>query len=190
MLCNNQQCVLEKWRCDGISDCQDGTDELFCTLCPAGEHSCSTIPNRCLPGSWRCDGIVDCEDGSDEMECPPSLCPESHYSCHSGQKCLPRYAVCNGVVDCVGGDDEDAELCPHGGRCEKGHIACEDRKQCVPWFQWCNGRQDCEDNSDENNQRCPGARMISEQIRIDANDVRNFPVYILRVLVSSRAGKR
>ncbi|KAK0074855.1 hypothetical protein PV325_007722, partial [Microctonus aethiopoides] len=52
-------------QCDGVPDCDDGTDETGC--CAAGEFSCDV--SRCILDKERCDFYDHCEDGSDERGC-------------------------------------------------------------------------------------------------------------------------
>ena len=65
-------CVEESELCDGVNDCGDNSDELFCTCetrknlitCPGGSNF-----TDCIPKQWLCDGHSDCPGGSDERDC-------------------------------------------------------------------------------------------------------------------------
>ncbi|KAL3890582.1 hypothetical protein ACJMK2_002864 [Sinanodonta woodiana] len=61
------KCISTMYFCDGIPDCQGGTDELNCANCIVSEFECTN--HKCIPASQRCDGIPQCGDKSDEYAC-------------------------------------------------------------------------------------------------------------------------
>ncbi|CAL8292204.1 unnamed protein product [Lota lota] len=152
------QCVPMAWRCDGETDCMDGSDEDSCPAGPCGPGQVSCLSGgQCVDYRRLCDGVPHCADASDEnvdncgsTRIPP--CPGS-FSCDN-HTCVNASQVCNGVPDCPRGDDE--LLCdkatppaPPGDRntsrsCPE--FSCWDGS-CVSFNAVCNGVVDCPDPS-------------------------------------------
>ena len=68
--CSDKRCILKSFRCDGIYQCNDTSDEDW--TAPGknlkSEFKCAKS-GYCIPNGWRCDGELDCQDNSDELSC-------------------------------------------------------------------------------------------------------------------------
>ncbi|KAK2858572.1 hypothetical protein Q5P01_003192 [Channa striata] len=151
------QCVPQAWRCDGETDCMDGSDEQQCTApCGPGQVPCLS-GGQCVDYRHLCDGTLDCSDASDESidncgstRIPP--CPGS-FSCDN-RTCVNMTQVCNGIPDCPLGDDElvcDKTVLPvpPGSRNTTStcpEFTCLDGS-CITFNMVCNGVEDCPDAS-------------------------------------------
>ncbi|KAJ7407454.1 hypothetical protein WISP_126041 [Willisornis vidua] len=66
--CRNRVCIMAEWKCNGIDDCGDSSDEDVCAPCPPGMVRCDE--GKCILESLMCNDEDDCLDGTDE----PSTC--------------------------------------------------------------------------------------------------------------------
>ncbi|XP_076656222.1 sortilin-related receptor isoform X2 [Halictus rubicundus] len=173
-MCDNNKCVPHWWKCDGVDDCGDNSDEVVC-----GEHDDDTLPfttvatieskgcrenwfqclnGDCIPNSWICDGSKDCDSGEDERYCveEQGSCHEGQFKCRMDGACIPIKDVCNGVDDCPDATDElgctpETRSSPAATpSCYTGLFPC-DEINCIPLSAYCDGKQDCVDGFDESN---------------------------------------
>jgi hypothetical protein len=92
--CADGQMVDSDYRCDGYSDCGDGSDEAGCPMLTCGDGSQ-------VSEAFRCDGHPNCADGADEAGCPT----EPVFDCGDGTT-IPKSFECDGDLDCPNGADE------------------------------------------------------------------------------------
>ncbi|XP_051771492.1 low-density lipoprotein receptor-related protein 2 [Ctenopharyngodon idella] len=149
--CDGGRCVPNSYRCDGVNDCVDKTDEANCTdpgtTCSPYAFTCGN--KHCIPAGWRCDGHDDCGDGTDEDNCPtrgPTTCSSNLFACTNGN-CIPKAWVCDAFNDCGDGSDE-RECNSTITTCQPGFFLCPDHR-CIYNSYVCDGDQDCLDGSDE-----------------------------------------
>uniref|UniRef100_A0A8C4INS7 Low density lipoprotein receptor-related protein 2a n=1 Tax=Dicentrarchus labrax TaxID=13489 RepID=A0A8C4INS7_DICLA len=146
--CGNGKCVPNSYRCDGVDDCHDNSDEVNCginnTTCSPSAFTCAN--RHCVPAGWRCDGHNDCFDNSDEYNCPtrvPGTCPANQFTC-SNHRCIPNTWRCDTDNDC--GDASDEADCRD--TCHPGQFQCPDHR-CIDPNYVCDGDRDCVDGADE-----------------------------------------
>ncbi|XP_021342142.1 low-density lipoprotein receptor-related protein 12-like [Mizuhopecten yessoensis] len=105
--CHSGKCIFNEWRCNGLAECEDHSDEANCphethSTTPPTTHICTnstllcedigTGRNRCIPKAQWCDGEKDCLHGEDEDSklCPSFKC-NSHIDSQTGFVVSPNF---------------------------------------------------------------------------------------------------
>ena len=175
--CESEQCVPYWWKCDGVPDCDDSSDEFGCgngtvgpatddpfaiidppvAGCPENKFQCHD--GDCIWSNWVCDKAPDCAGGEDEdpVMCQDRLgCNSTQWSCQLTGDCIGLHQVCDNTSDCLDGTDElDCDLDytppPELADCYKyeDYFMCDNGLSCVHWDKKCDGKSDCQDGSDE-----------------------------------------
>ena len=174
--CLSEQCVPYWWKCDGVPDCDDSSDEFGCgndtgpvtddpfTIidppvagCAENKFQCHT--GECIWSNWVCDNSPDCpgEEDEDPVMCQDRLgCNSTQWACQLTGQCVELGQVCDGTTHCVDGTDEmdcdrDYTPPPELADCynHEDYFMCDNGLSCVHWDKKCDGKSDCQDGSDE-----------------------------------------
>lgn len=103
------ECLSLRFNCDGVSHCDNGTDELHCgqEVCGPNQFRChGNSSPQCISKDSYCDGMWDCDNGSDEDHCYFASCQHGLYRCTDQSRCLPFNKICDGKYDCRDHSDE------------------------------------------------------------------------------------
>ncbi|KAL8202830.1 UNVERIFIED_CONTAM: hypothetical protein K2H54_026446 [Gekko kuhli] len=103
--CKNKVCIMEEWKCDGIDNCGDLSDEV-CVHCPEGMRKCDE--GQCILDTAICNGVEDCRDGTDEPStCDVDECAVAYSPCSQLCEntvgsftcfCVPGYELHDGTI--------------------------------------------------------------------------------------------
>ena len=130
LMCATGECLWISQICDGISDCEDSSDELSCRSeeiistitnmqriwylpkCPNKWTRCNVYSNTCFPNDQICvyerlagqHQALHCQNTEHLRYCRYHQCP-TMYKCRDSY-CIPTHMVCNGVADCPDMEDE------------------------------------------------------------------------------------
>ncbi|NXS63160.1 VLDLR protein, partial [Brachypteracias leptosomus] len=151
--CRNRVCIMTKWKCNGIDDCGDSSDEDVCAPCPSGMVRCDE--GKCILESLMCNDEDDCLDGTDEPSTCGELCVTAgHCPCGWDQGQLQRCPVSHHpsavrpTPPVLSSPAHRLTPIPHLS-CPRTHVPCRDGTECVAQEYMCDGEQDCADGSDE-----------------------------------------
>ena len=130
LMCATGECLSISQICDGMSDCEDSSDELSCRLkksisaiinfkliwymskCPSKWTRCNVYSGACFPNYRVCvyerlagqHQALYCQNTEHLRYCRYHQCP-TMYKCRDSY-CIPTHMVCNGVSDCPDMEDE------------------------------------------------------------------------------------
>ncbi|XP_018343803.1 PREDICTED: basement membrane-specific heparan sulfate proteoglycan core protein isoform X2 [Trachymyrmex septentrionalis] len=158
--CRSGECVPLESRCDGVSQCNDSSDEDNCPTDSLNktrdDFEYTTVTSQHPSLHFPTDTthtvnpeVPDIDDKQIEestLRSSSNKCrADDTVRCHDGSRYICSVQQCDGVPDCDDGGDEID--CPHPG-CSAGEFAC-DVNRCILESQRCNFMEDCQDGSDE-----------------------------------------
>lgn len=85
--CDNGKCIYKEWKCNGVAECEDDSDEADCPHKVPSTTATTTV--ICTNSSLLCEDLTT-----------------------GSNRCIPRSQWCDGERDCLYGEDEDKKLCP------------------------------------------------------------------------------
>lgn len=127
---STSKCIPKSYLCDGLANCEDGSDESKaaggpCADVKCGEHQFKCDNVTCIARHWVCDGEKDCLDGSDEdVALCVKTCPVNQFRCQRSNRCIPSVWRCDSVPDCGPNDYSDEADCKVNS-CDINEFTCK-----------------------------------------------------------------
>jgi len=158
--CGNGKCVPNNYRCDGVDDCHDNSDEINCGINSNVFFVFFLNPVDYTDTTWsKIKHFFFLSLGYVQVMVIwyvteiiiflflDTTCSPSAFTCAS-QHCVPAGWRCDGHNDCF--DNSDEINCPTHvpGTCPANQFTCANHR-CIPHTWRCDTDNDCGDSSDE-----------------------------------------
>ena len=147
--CEDKVCILMEYKCDGITQCEDESDEVECgPVCNLPDNECLRC-NRttckctdlfyqcetggCIPISKLCNQVLDCRDGSDENMCAFDNDPGGDTNDLKLDNNGDRHAIYTSRTttwDQVGEQKLTFSMCVNDGECDPDNSSCNHLRYC------------------------------------------------------------
>ncbi|CAG7838540.1 unnamed protein product [Allacma fusca] len=192
--CRSGECVPDGSRCDGISQCGDGSDEAGCppSILPVPDTAVPDLTTAVPVATTGRTISTPVDDYYDEREPfegdvvsttqsstttsttttqrvpgPDEGCrADDQVRCPGGNAIICSDQKCDGIPDCPDGFDEKNCTSIEPEACPRGSFLC-DTSTCLPDYLRCDGQQQCNDGSDEVD--CPSGppTCVSNEFQCD-----------------------
>ncbi|XP_015788548.1 low-density lipoprotein receptor-like [Tetranychus urticae] len=149
--------IFLEYRCDGIPNCPDASDERSCN-CPTGQFRASS--------GYCVSSLIDfvqhryCHSKNNRRACF-KVCQPKEFRCSSA-KCIPQSKVCDGFADCDYSIDEWHDCQPQEKKILKHKCAVDELPcylktgiRCAKFYEECFYYHQCEVDGCDPNFSCP-----------------------------------
>lgn len=150
--CKNGRCIYNTWRCNGVNECGDWSDESYCDEPVTHKKTTTTTTTK-----------VTTPRPTSSPSCATVHCYVSRFGIYD---CIAQHEICDGVKQCADGSDEyscgsDTWL----SNCNYDEIKCvyDGYSHCLPSRFKCDGIRHCDHGEDEREYLC-GERSCNRRL--------------------------